>query len=130
MNGVISNGFAPRAFSTVGKRRLGELHMTARAPGQHLTRLAAASLSMVFVSEAAGDLDVAGAHLPDAAAMARAAHDMVGDAERVHDVEGQQRDMRRLEHVAAGVEHEIRRVTSGGLDRLSDFWPSRSSDPR
>ena len=42
--------------------------------------------------------------------MGRPAQHLIGDAERVHDVERQQRDMRRLEHVAAGVEDEIRRV--------------------
>ena len=36
------------------------------------------------------------------------AHHIVGNAERVHDVERQKRDVRRLEHVAAGVEHEVR----------------------
>jgi hypothetical protein len=44
----------------------------------------------------------------DAAAMGRPAHDLIGDAERIHDIERQQRDMRRLEHIAAGIEHEIR----------------------
>ena len=39
--------------------------------------------------------------------MGRAAHDLIGDADRIHDVERQQRDVRRLEHVAAGVEYEI-----------------------
>jgi len=41
--------------------------------------------------------------------MVRSAQHLVGDAERVHDIEGKQRDVRGLEHVAAGVEHEIRR---------------------
>jgi hypothetical protein len=45
--------------------------------------------------------------------MARSAHHLIADAERIHDVEGEQRDVRCLEHVAAGVEHEIRRLARG-----------------
>jgi hypothetical protein len=40
--------------------------------------------------------------------MAWSAHHLVGDAEHIHDVEGEQRDMRRLEHIAASVKHEVR----------------------
>ena len=40
----------------------------------------------------------------------RPAHHLISDAERIHDVEGEQRDMRRLQHIAAGVEHEVRRL--------------------
>ena len=47
--------------------------------------------------------------------MGRAAHDLIGDADRIHDVERQQRDVRRLEHVAAGVEHEIGFLAGRGL---------------
>jgi hypothetical protein len=46
--------------------------------------------------------------------VARAAHHLIGDPNRVHDIEGEQRDVRRLEHVAAGVEHEIRQRVRGG----------------
>ena len=35
-------------------------------------------------------------------------HYFVGHAERIHNIEREKRDMRRLEHVAAGVEDEIR----------------------
>ena len=52
------------------------------------------------------------AHLHHAAAMGRSAHHLVGDAERVHDIERGERDVRGLEHVAAGVEYEIRRGVS------------------
>ena len=41
--------------------------------------------------------------------MGRSAQHLIGDAERVHDIEGKKRDVRRLEHVATGVEDEIRR---------------------
>src|SRR4051812_31653275 len=40
--------------------------------------------------------------------MAGPAHHLVADAERVHDIEREQRDMRRLEYVAAGIEYEVR----------------------
>ena len=108
MNGVISNGFAPRVFSTVGS--VVSVNCTWQ-DGHHDNTcpvLLRASLSSVFSRDAAGGRDVAGAHLHDAAAMGRSAHHLIGDAERVHDVERQERDMRRLEHVAAGVEDEIR----------------------
>ena len=48
------------------------------------------------------------AQLDHAAAMGRPAHDFIGDAERIHDVERGERHVRGLEHIAAGVEHEIR----------------------
>jgi hypothetical protein len=35
-------------------------------------------------------------------------HHPVANAERVHDIEGEQSDVRRLEHITAGVEHEVR----------------------
>ena len=57
--------------------------------------------------DAPGGGDITGAHLHDAAAMSRPAHDVISNAERVHDVERKQRDMRRLEHVAAGIKDEI-----------------------
>src|SRR5947209_18807957 len=41
--------------------------------------------------------------------MGRSAQHLIGDAERVHDIEGKKRDVRRLEHDATGVEDEIRR---------------------
>ena len=41
--------------------------------------------------------------------MGRSAHHLINDAERIHDVEREQRDVRGLEHVAAGVEYEVRR---------------------
>ena len=40
--------------------------------------------------------------------MGRPAHDVVSDADRIHNVEGKERDMRRLEHIAAGIEDEVR----------------------
>jgi hypothetical protein len=46
---------------------------------------------------------------------------MIDDAERVHDIEREQRNMRSLEHVAAGVEDEIRRRT--GPRSIVGFLP-------
>ena len=46
------------------------------------------------------------------------AHHPISDAERIHDVEREQRDVRGLEHVAAGVEHEIRRLGIALVARL------------
>ena len=47
--------------------------------------------------------------------MARTAQHLIGDAERIHDVERKQRNVRGLEHVAAGVEHEIGRRLGLGV---------------
>ena len=66
------------------------------------------------LGEAAERGEVARAQLLNAAAMGRAAHDGIADAERIHDVERKKRDVRRLEHVAAGVEDEIRRRVGRG----------------
>ena len=61
--------------------------------------------------------------------MARPAHDFVGDAERIHDVEREQCDIRRLEDVAAGVEYEIGPLAGLTVEPISrrsvTFWPSR-----
>ena len=40
--------------------------------------------------------------------MGRPAHHLIVGADHVHDVEAEQRDVRRLQHVAAGVEHHVR----------------------
>ena len=41
------------------------------------------------------------------------AHDLIIGAHRVHNVEAEQRDVRRLQHVTAGVEHHIRQFGTG-----------------
>src|SRR6516164_609149 len=101
----------PRAADLLDsrQRRLGELHMAARAPRDHLPGFAVRKLVHGALRLAPGCLDVAGAHLHDAAAVGGAAHHRIGDAERIHDVEGQERDVRGLEHIASGVEDEVRR---------------------
>ena len=69
-----------RAAGLLDRRqgRLGELHVTARAPRHHLPGLAARELVHGVFGEAAGGGDVAGAHLHDAAAMTRAAQHLIG----------------------------------------------------
>ena len=44
--------------------------------------------------------------------MARPAQDLVAHVERVQDIEREQRDVRGLQHVAAGIEHDLRRLGS------------------
>src|SRR5258706_7893432 len=87
-----------------------KLDVAARAPGDYLTGLGARQLFHRARAHAPGHLDVARAQLHDAATMARSAHDLVSDAEHIHDIEGKQRDMRRLEHIAASVKYEVRRL--------------------
>ena len=58
--------------------------------------------------------------------MGRPAHHLIVGADRVHDVEAEQRDVRRLQHVAAGVEHHVGQF--GARRFLRGFWPSRISD--
>jgi hypothetical protein len=98
--------------------------MAARTPRHHLPGLAARKLVHGGLREAPRGLDVPGAHLYDAAAMGRPAHRPIGGADDIHDIERQQRDVRRLEHVAAGVEHEIRpRFFPGGVLRAVGLLP-------
>ena len=96
------------------QRQFGEMDVAGRAPRHHLPGLARRHLVERAFGDAAEGGGVAGAHWLHAAAMGRAAHHLVADAERIHDVEREQRDVRRLEHVAAGVEDEIRRRVRGG----------------
>jgi len=65
----------------VGRRDLAELHEATRAPGQHLAGLALRKLVERVFRHAAGRLDVAGAHLDDAAAMGRTTHDAIAHAQ-------------------------------------------------
>ena len=46
--------------------------------------------------------------------MGRPAHDPIGHPEGVHHIKRDQRHMRRLEHVAAGVEDEVRPLAGLG----------------
>ena len=95
------------------QRHFGELDVAGRAPRQNLAGLAVRQLVERALGEAAERSEVARAQLLNAAAMGRAAHDLIADAERIHDIERKKRDVRRLEHVAAGVEDEIGAGASG-----------------
>ena len=120
MNGVISNGRAPRTFSIVGS--VVSVNCTWQLAHQEMTPVfPSASLVERIAGDAARYFNIAGARLNDAATMAGSAHHIIGDAERVHDVERQKRDVRRLEHVAAGVEHEI--GAFAGLGRRTAVQP-------
>src|SRR5262245_54724859 len=46
--------------------------------------------------------------------MCRSAHHPVGNAERIHDIEGEQRNVRCLENIASGVEHKVRSLARLG----------------
>ena len=129
MNGVISNGFAPRVFSTVGN--VVSVNCTWQLGHQEITCpvLLCGELVERALGDAAGRGDIAGAHLHDAAAMRRPAHHLVGDAERVHDVERQERDVRRLEHVAAGIEDEIRPLAAGAVEPFAGLSPAGRAAP-
>src|SRR5436190_20828851 len=110
VNGVISNGLAPRGFSIVGSVVSANCTWQDGHHDSTCPLLLWASLSKVPSATRPEGGDIAGAHLHDAAAMGRSAHDLIGDAKRIHDVERKQRDVRGLEHIAAGVENEIRRL--------------------
>ncbi len=108
MNGVISNGRDAAHLLDLRHRHFADLDLAGRAPRDHLSALALGQLVDRRLGHPAVGLGVARAQPHHAAAMARAAHHLPGHAERVHDVEREQRDVRRLQHVAAGVEHEVR----------------------
>src|SRR6266852_8131064 len=95
-----------------GDRDLCELHMAARTPRENLAGLRLRQLVERVGGKAPGGFGVTGAQLKDAAAMARAPHHAIVGAQRVHDIEAQERDVWGLEHVAAGIEYKIRRVVS------------------
>ena len=86
---------------------LAELLGAARAPRQHAL---GADLGEGVVGVARDLLigrEIGLVEMIDAAAMARAAHHLVLDAERLEDVHHVEDEVRRAQHVAAGVEHEI-----------------------
>ena len=110
MNGIISNGREPCSFSKVGKV-VGELHVTAGTPRQNLAGLRVGQLLDRVRPQTAGHFDVACAQLHDATAVTRPTHHVIADTECIYDIKRKQRDVRCLQHVAAGVEYEIWRLT-------------------
>ena len=96
---------------SVGRQRhLADLDLAARAPRDDPRRARSRQPLDRVVADPAGGLGVALFELLDAAAGRGAAHDLIGDAERIQHFEHEQRDMRRLDHVAAGIEHDVRRL--------------------
>ena len=93
-------------------RHFADLDLAGRTPRDHLSGLALRQLVDRRLGHPAVGLGVARAQPHHAAAMGRPAHHLPGHAERVHDVEREQRDVRRLQHIAAGVEHEVRPLRS------------------
>ena len=127
MNGVMSNGFSPVARSNVGSmfsvnctKQLG--HHDSTSPV-----LDRASLSMVLPANRDDVSASPVAQLDHAAAMARPAHHFVAGAERIHDVQTQQRNVRRLEHVAPGVEDHVGQFAAVGGRPPVGLCPRRSS---
>src|SRR5271167_2643340 len=87
-----------------------DLHLTARAPRQHRGSPGRGEPVDRRVADPRGIVEIAFAELVDAAALPRATHDLVVDAEKVEGVEAQKRDVRGLQDIAAGIEDHIRRV--------------------
>ena len=98
-----------------GRRRrhhdLAELDVARRAPRQHARRARGGEAGHGVAADAPGRLHVARPELEDAAAVRRTAEDLVARADAVEDVHAEQRDVRRLHHVAAEVEHDVGRGT-------------------
>ena len=104
------------------KRGFAEMDLAARAPGQHLVDAALGEAVDGAPRQIGEFFQIAGAELVDAAAIARPAADHVSNPERVHHVEAEERDMRRLEDVAAGIEDGLR-VLRLGRERIDLAQP-------
>ena len=99
--GLMSNGIVPVESSHQRQRDLGDLNLTARAPGDDPRRARAAQPVDRVVRHTAGGLHVALLELLNAAAGGIAAHDFIGNVQCIQDLQHQQRDVRSLDHVAA-----------------------------
>ena len=106
--GFMSNGALAERFRVRRQRELADLDLAARAPRDHARGARARQPLDRVESNPARGLRVALLELLDAAAGRDAAHHLVGHAERVEHLEHEQRDVRRLDDVAAGVEHDVR----------------------
>ena len=95
------------------QRGFPEMDLAARAPGQHLVDAGLGEPVDGAPRQVGEFLQIARAELVDAAAIARPAAHRVLDPERVQDVEAEERDMGRLEDVAAGVEDRFRPLRLG-----------------
>ena len=92
------------------QRDLADLQLAARAPREHGRGAGRGEAVDRGKADPRGVGEIAFAELVDAAALARPAHDLVIDAQQIEGVETQQRDVRRLQDVAAGVEDDVGRA--------------------
>ena len=86
-----------------------------RAPGQHPRRARQAEAMEGAMADALVGRQVGFLELVDAAAVRRAADDVEVEAERVEDVHHVEHDVRRPQHVAAGVEQHLDQPLLGRL---------------
>jgi len=101
------------------QRYLAELDLATWTPGDDPRRAGTPQPLDRVVGDAPGCLRVAALELLDTAADGVAAHHLIGHAEPVEHIEHEQRDVRRLDHIAAGVEDDVRCrvVLIGGTQR-------------
>src|SRR5690349_7597796 len=105
----------PRPAHLLDRRqcRFRELYMATGAPGDD-AGFSFGKLVERICGDTSGYFDITGACLNDAAAMAWASHDLIGNPKRIHYIERQKGDMRRLEHIAASIEDEVRPLPGFG----------------
>ena len=92
-----------------GRGDFRELHLARRAPRQR-PRCCRCQAVDRAVRNPPRCCQIARSELQHAATRGRPAHHPVAHPHRVHDIQRQQRDMRRLHDVAAGVEYHLRRI--------------------
>ncbi len=89
------------------QRHFADLDLAARTPGQHRRGPGRGEAVDRRVGYAGGVFEIAFAELINAAALPGPAHDLVVHAEEIEYVEAQQRDVRRLQDIAPGVEDDV-----------------------
>ena len=102
----------------IRQRHLADRDLAGRAPRQHRRGAGRGEPVDRRVGHLAVADEIAGAVLVYAAALADPAHDLVIDLEQVENVEAQQRDVRRLQHVAAGIKDHVGRAGARFVRRL------------
>jgi hypothetical protein len=90
-----------------GHDNLAELDVARRAPGEDAGGTRGRESRHRVAAHAPGAPGIAGAELDHAAAVRGAAEDLVGGADPVQHVQTEQRDVRRLHHVAAEVHDHV-----------------------
>ena len=104
-----SNGLRAELPLVIRQRHLADRDLTGGAPRQHGRGAGGGQPVDRRVRHLAVIGEIAFAELIDAAALPDPAHHLVRDTELVEHVEAEQRDMRRPQHVAAGIEDDIGR---------------------